>query len=309
LLEEGRTYGLREAAVAAGSSLDKPGTGKEGRHAGLSRSGWEGHGRAHGSVDTDERPAVAARDAPVGGSPPAVRRAPPLPHQLQISGVGWLLAAVVLMALAIMVFGRGMRGPAVVVTVADDAVVRWLAGLQAPGLLVVTRALAGLSSWWVVTGLLAGLVVALLALRRFRHLIVLLVFANVVVLFAANMVGATARRPRPFGVAIQTGWGGWALPSLQVTFFAMALVAILYTLVPQGRWRNTGKWVAVALVALTGLGRIALGADAPTDMLVGAAIGVTIPLLAFRWFAPSRVFPVAYRRGRSTHLDVGGARG
>ena len=40
---------------------------------------------------------------------------------------------VVLVALAIVVFGRGMRGPAVAVTVADDTVVRWLAGLHAPG--------------------------------------------------------------------------------------------------------------------------------------------------------------------------------
>jgi len=172
---------------------------------------------------------------------------PPLPHHLQISGVGWLLAAVGLIVLAIMVFGRGMRGPAVAVTVADDAVVRWLAGLQAPGLLVVKRALAALSSWWVLNGLALVLVLALLALRRFRHLIVFIIFTSVVVLFAANMVGAFARRPRPFGVAIQTGWGGWALPSLQVTFFATILVAILYTLVPEGRWRNTGKRVAAAL--------------------------------------------------------------
>ena len=42
---------------------------------------------------------------------------------------------------------------------------------------------------------------------------------------------------------------------------------------------------------------------------VGVVIGVTIPLLAFRWFAPNEVFPVVYRRGRSAHLDVGGARG
>jgi tRNA A-37 threonylcarbamoyl transferase component Bud32 len=234
---------------------------------------------------------------------------PPLPHHLQTSGVGWLLAAVVLVALAIVVFGRGMRGPAVAITVADDTVVRWLAGLDAPGLGVVKRALAALSSWWVLNGLLAGLVLALLVFRRFRHLIVLLIFANVVVLFAGNMVGATARRPRPFGVVIQTSWGGWALPSLQVTFFATVLVAILYTLVPEGRWRNTGKRVAAALVALTALGRVALGAEAPTDVLVAVAIGVTIPLLAFRLFTPNGLFPVAYRRGRSAHLDVSGARG
>jgi hypothetical protein len=50
-----------------------------------------------------------------------------LPHHLQISGVGWLIAAIALIALMIVAVGRGMRGPAVAVTVADDAVVRWLA--------------------------------------------------------------------------------------------------------------------------------------------------------------------------------------
>ena len=35
----------------------------------------------------------------------------------------------------------------------------------------------------------------------------------------------------------------------------------------------------------------------------------TIPLLAYRWFTPNEVFPVSYRRGRTAHLDVGGARG
>jgi tRNA A-37 threonylcarbamoyl transferase component Bud32 len=245
---------------------------------------------------------------PVGHRRPS-GEPPPLPHHLQTSGVGWLLAAVGLIALAIAVFGPGMRGPAVAITVADDAVVRWLTGLGAPGLGVAWRALAGLSSWWVINGLSLLLVLALLALRRFRHLIVFLIFANVVLLFADNMVGATVRRPRPFGVVIETSWGGWALPSLQVTFFAMVLVAILYTLVPEGRWRNTGKWVAAGLVALTALGRVALGAEGPTDVLVAVAIGVTIPLLAFRWFTPNELFPVAYRRGRSAHLDVTGARG
>jgi hypothetical protein len=37
-----------------------------------------------------------------------------LPHHLQTSGIGWLLAAVVLIALAMVVFGRGMRGGEVV---------------------------------------------------------------------------------------------------------------------------------------------------------------------------------------------------
>src|SRR5215207_4095053 len=60
--------------------------------------------------------------------------APPLPYRLQTSGIGWLLAALVLVGLTLAIFGRGLRGPAVAVTVVDDAVVGWLAGLVGPGL-------------------------------------------------------------------------------------------------------------------------------------------------------------------------------
>ena len=235
--------------------------------------------------------------------------APPLPYHLQTSGVRWLIVGGVLMALTIVVFAGGMRGLAVNVTVVDDAVVRWLTGLQAPGLVGAWRALAVISSWWVINGLLAGLLVALLVLRRFRHLIVVLVLAQLLTLVVQAWLPPIAQRPRPFGVVIGASWGGWGMPSLQVTLFAALLVGILYSMVPEGRWRNTGKWVAAGLVTLTALGRVALGADAPTDVLVAAAIGVTLPLVAFRLFAPNEVFPVAYRRGRAAHLDVGGPRG
>jgi membrane-associated phospholipid phosphatase len=219
------------------------------------------------------------------------------------------VAALVLVAVAVAVFSRGLRGLAVEVTVVDDAVVRWLAGADVPGLRAVFRGLAALSSWWSLYGLLWGLVLALLVLRRFRHLIIWLVLAALLELIVADILGAIGRRPRPFGVVIETGWGGWALPSLQITLLTAGLVSILYTLVPEGRWRNTGKWVVTGLVALVGVSRVALGPDAPTDVVVGVAVGVTLPLLAFRWFTPSQVFPIGYRRGRSAHLDVGGARG
>ena len=47
-----------------------------------------------------------------------------------------------------------------------------------------------------------------------------------------------------------------------------------------------------------------LGVDAASDLLLGAAIGVAVPLLAFRLLAPGDVFPVTYRRARSAHLDM-----
>jgi tRNA A-37 threonylcarbamoyl transferase component Bud32 len=233
---------------------------------------------------------------------------PPLPYHLQSSGVGWLIAAGVLVVLSIVVFRGGLWGPAIAVTVLDDAVVGWLAGRQLPGYVGMMRGLATLSSWWVLNGLGLGLLLTLLVLRRLRHLIVSFTLAYLVVT-TASVVGASIRRPRPFGVVTQAGWGGWALPSLQVTFLAGLLVGILYTLVPEGRWRNSGKWVAAGLITLTAVGRMALGADAPTDVLVGVAIGVALPLVAFRMLTPSEVFPVTYRRGRSAHLDVTGARG
>jgi tRNA A-37 threonylcarbamoyl transferase component Bud32/membrane-associated phospholipid phosphatase len=233
---------------------------------------------------------------------------PPLPHHLQTSGIRWLVATLVLLALAVAVFARGMRGIAVDVTVVDAAAVGWLSRVDLPGFQALMRGLVALSSWWVLNPVSYALIVVLLVLRRFRHLVIWLVLSTLV-LFIAVIIGLVTQRPRPFGVEIREGWGGWAMPSMQVTLFAIGLVTILYTLVPEGRWRNTGKWVVTALIALTAIGRIALGADAPTDVLVGVALGVTIPLLAYRWFTPNEVFPITYRRGSGAHLDVGGARG
>jgi tRNA A-37 threonylcarbamoyl transferase component Bud32/membrane-associated phospholipid phosphatase len=234
--------------------------------------------------------------------------APPLPYRLQTSGIGWLVAAVVLVGLTLAIFARGMRGPAVTATVIDDAIVGWLAGLVGPGLVAPLRGLARIGSWWVLYTTFYGLVLALLVLRRWRHLLVWFVAAELVG-FLTFGLAVIVRRPRPFGVDLRSSWGGWALPSLQVAFLTAILMGVLYTLVPEGRWRNLGKWLVAGLLTLVALARIALGVDAPTDVLVAVGIGVTIPLLAFRRFTPNEAYPVAYRRGRSAHLDIGGARG
>jgi tRNA A-37 threonylcarbamoyl transferase component Bud32/membrane-associated phospholipid phosphatase len=234
--------------------------------------------------------------------------APPLPYRLQTSGVGWLVAAVVLVGLTLAIFGRGLRGPAITATVIDDAVVGWLAGLVGPGVAPFLRGVARIGSWWVLYTAYFGLLLVLLVLRRWRHLLVWLVAFQAGAWLTLGLA-MIARRPRPFGVDLEASWGGWALPSVPVTILTAILMGVLYTLVPEGRWRNTGKWVAATLITLVALARIALGVDAPTDVLVGVGIAVTLPLLAFRRLTPSEVFPIRYRRGRSAHLDVGGARG
>jgi hypothetical protein len=143
-------------------------------------------------------------------------------------------------------------------------------------------------------------------LRRFRHLVVF-VGSFLAVLLAVRL--ATVDRPRPFGVELRGSWGGWAMPSRPVAIFAATLVGVLYTLVPVGRWRQLGKWIATGLVAVFALARVHLGVDAPTDAILGAVIGVAVSVVAYRLFVPNEIFPVSYKRGRSAHLDVGGRRG
>ena len=46
----------------------------------------------------------------------------------------WLIAAIVLTAGSVVIFARGLRGPAVEITVADDAMTRLLATASVPGL-------------------------------------------------------------------------------------------------------------------------------------------------------------------------------
>ncbi|MFL6218513.1 MAG: hypothetical protein ACJ742_08190 [Actinomycetes bacterium] len=84
---------------------------------------------------------------------------------------------------------------------------------------------------------------------------------------------------------------------------------MLYALVPQGRLRQMGKGVVAGVIAVVAVARMYLAVDTPTGVLVASIIGVTIPLVAFRLLCPDEVFPVAYRRGRTAHLDVGGRRG
>jgi tRNA A-37 threonylcarbamoyl transferase component Bud32/membrane-associated phospholipid phosphatase len=233
---------------------------------------------------------------------------PPLPRHLEISGVGWLLAAVGLVVVFTVSFVASRHGAAVAVTAADDRVVRWLSGLRS-GWLVNALQVAAFPASWLASKLLAWcIVVPLLVFKRFRHLVVYVV-ALALTSQLAIVLSIVLRRPRPFGVVIDGTWNGYALPSIHIAVLAASLVSVLYVLVPEGRWRQAGKWAATAVVAVAGLARVALGLDAPTDVLLGAVIGVTIPLLAFRWFTPNEVFPVSYRRGRTAHLDVGGARG
>jgi membrane-associated phospholipid phosphatase len=268
----------------------------------------------------DTAPARTAQDAQGGGSRLAagirstrrMRRPtgapPPLPRTLQATSAAWMLVTLGLIALFTITFAASRHNAGLAVTAADDLVVQWFAALRGVWLTRAMRAVTLPADWWSIRILGWCLIAALLVFKRFRHLIVYIVVTKLT-FYVGLLLSAGLKRPRPFGVEILSTWNGYSLPSIQVAIVATILVSALYALVPEGRWRQRGKLAVLAVVAPLGLGRIYLGVEAPTDVLLGAAVGVTLPLLAYRLFTPNEVFPIRYRRGRSAHLDVGGTRG
>jgi tRNA A-37 threonylcarbamoyl transferase component Bud32 len=129
-----------------------------------------------------------------------------------------------------------------------------------------------------------------------------------VVTLASTVASDALHRPRPLGVEILGPWTESALPSVPMAFLTAILVTGLYTLVPAGRLRERGKLVVAGLLGVTALSRFYLAQEGPFDVLLAVVIGVAIPLVAFRLFVPNEAFPDSYRRGRTAHLDVSGAR-
>ncbi len=183
-----------------------------------------------------------------------------------------------------------------------------MSDIDLPGIDGIARGVSYAASWWVIEITVWLLPVALIVFRRWRHLVIYLVVSQLAQFVYARLYDLTTQ-PRPFGVPLRASWGGWSLPSLQILALAGLSVMALYALVPEGRLRNRLKWVVAVVVSLVALARLHLGVDSPSAIVIGVLIGVSFTVTAFRYFAPSEVFPVTYRRGRTAHLDVGGARG
>ena len=167
--------------------------------------------------------------------------APPLPRHLEATGVWWLVAAIALIALSLLVFNVGRYGRGVSFTVVDTWMLERLAALGTPGLARLMLAVSALlGTFWTVKVLAWTTLVVLVVSKRFRHLLVGLVSVQVVTLATIGL-SAAVRRPRPFGIAIEGSWAGWAMPSRPVAYLSAILVAMLYSLVPKGRWRQAGS--------------------------------------------------------------------
>jgi tRNA A-37 threonylcarbamoyl transferase component Bud32 len=232
--------------------------------------------------------------------------APPLPRTLNTTGRWWLVATGLVLLLWTAIISN--QRTAVFVRNLDNAMVEGFAELRNDMLTDLMLGAHSLGSRWTIRLLFWSSVVALLVLRRFRHLFVFLGATLTVTAFVAFFAYAFVW-PRPLGVEIIGDWSGYAHPSKPVAVLTAMLVSALYALVPHGRLRQLGKLVTAVLVAALAVSLVYLAINSPTAVIIGAIIGVTIPLVAFKLLTPNEVFPVSYRRGRAAHLDVGGRRG
>jgi membrane-associated phospholipid phosphatase/tRNA A-37 threonylcarbamoyl transferase component Bud32 len=233
---------------------------------------------------------------------------PPLPRSIAASGLWWAMGAVALVALAILLFVISSQTLGMTAADLDRRLLHPLIGLRAPGRTRVMQVLSGPGLLLAIQAVRWPTILILLFSKRFLHLFVFLGSFLAVAVVVASL-SHWLQRPRPFGVDLLGRWGGYAMPSRPVAYFAATLVGAIYSLLPQGPWRQRAKWLAALLITLAAVARVYLGVDAPSDVLVGAVIGATIPLLAFRLLTPNQVFPVTYRRGRTAHIDIEGRRG
>ena len=230
---------------------------------------------------------------------------PPLPRDLGASGRFWIVALVALAALYLFLVLAPIGNSA---THQESAFLRWIAVRRTGWLNRTMLVLNGLGGTTFTRSLRVGAILALVAFRRWRHLVVL-VASILFVAWLTNKVGTLFIRERPFGVRIIGGWEGSSFPSRPMAELSVAVVGVLYTLLPHGRSRNIGKLIVPFLLGGLAAAELYLGLNHPADIVFGLLFGIGIPLLAYRTFAPNAVFPVSYRRGRAAHLDVGGARG
>jgi tRNA A-37 threonylcarbamoyl transferase component Bud32/membrane-associated phospholipid phosphatase len=230
---------------------------------------------------------------------------PPLPRNLGTSGKIWLGLAG-LLALALVAFVQ--RGQPLVAAQGETRILRSIASLRTDWLTPGMRVLGAVGTGWSKPILGGGILVLLIVFRRWRHLFTF--FASLLVAgILGLLVYLLVRRARPYGVTIIGDWTGYAAPSFPILTLAAALVGFTYSMVVPGRPREWAKLGIAVVIAVVAFARLYLAVDHPSDIVWAVVLGVAIPLAAFRWFTPNEAVPVTYRRGKTAHLDVTGARG
>jgi DNA-binding NarL/FixJ family response regulator/tRNA A-37 threonylcarbamoyl transferase component Bud32 len=220
---------------------------------------------------------------------------PPLPKDWSGGGRFWLIMAAIVIAVAAILAVAAPTGDALR---RFDLTFRRRFGDPQGSLTAPMKAVRVLASVWTLRAIRLATILILVAYRRLRHLLIFL--------GSALVVGALVRvlpvTPRIPG---SVGLGGFVHPSVATASLAVTLVGSAYALAPTGRWRRAALIGTASVVLALTTARLYLHSDYLTQAIVGVVLGVAIPLIAFRVFAPEASFPVSYRRGRAAHLDIG----
>ena len=184
----------------------------------------------------------------------------------------------------------------------------WVVNHRAPWLTDVSQVVNGLASAWSIRILRWAVILALVLVRRWRHLFVFLaaIIVTEIVTYNSSLLIA---RPRPLGIPILAAWNGYSMPSRPVAGLAVTAVGVAYVLIVPGSGRSIAKWVIGAVLVAVGFARVYLGVDHPSDVVAASIFGIAVAVAMFRWFTPNEVFPVTYKGGKAAHLDVTGRRG
>jgi len=190
----------------------------------------------------------------------------------------------------------------------EGAVLRMLSDARTEWLTPVIEGINAAGSRWAVPVIGWVTIILLLAAKRLRHLFVYFgVLVGVTLL--VSYVALAIERPRPWGIEIIAPWEGYGQPSLPMAQLTVVLVGAGYCLIPLVRGRRMFIAVTALVLVTFGSARAYLGVEYLTDTLVGALVGASAAAVAFLLICPEKVFPVGFRRGRTAHLDLGGARG
>lgn len=193
------------------------------------------------------------------------------------SGVVLVALLVAFVAVTVVVGAHLTRG-------VDTRSIAWVVTERTDGALTVSRVMNAVGGWRIMTPLVVGAAVLLLAFRRRRDAAYLL--ATMAASGALHaLIKLLIRRSRPLGAPEGIQPGPYGFPSghtMSATAFTVALVLIAWPT----RWR-TPVLVAGSVFALTmGVSRVALAVHWPSDVaagwILGAAVAVALRLALYR---------------------------
>ena len=244
-------------------------------------------------------------DGPVGRHRRPSGEPPPLPREWDRTGTAWLI---ILGAASVVWFATiRFEGPRVWFTDLDLDLMRPLIDRRTDGLTSFARDVQRMGLHWLIPIVGWPAIAAMVLSRRWRHLLAFFASA-IIVTGVSDLLAWSIGRPRPFGIEILGEWGGWAHPSTPAATLTAILVGSCAMAIPPGPWRRLGYAATAAIIFVFGTAQVYLGVDHPTDVLFAVILGAAVPLILLRLLVPEAAFPVTYRKGRTAHLDVTGAR-